>query len=161
MSTQKFDPDRASRFTRKSLRLQTHNYSWTGTYHVILRAKEHTPLFEIPKLRLILQEEWEALSQRFCNVTLDEFMIMSDHIHLLISLEGNMENAASLPDVIGAYKSCVFKQWYKHIKAEKLECAAQFWQHRYFDRIIRDGQDFERTRQYIRDNPTKIIPTDW
>jgi len=155
MSTQKFDPDRASRFTRKSWRLHTHNYGWTGTYHVIVRVKEHAPLFETPQLRRILQEEWEALPQRFCNLTLDKFMIMPDHLHLLLSLEGNVEKAASLADVIGAYKSLVFRRWYKYIQAEKLECAAQFWQHRYFDRVIRNGHDFERTRQYIRDNLTK------
>ena len=155
MGTRNFDSDRASRFTRKSWRLRTHNYGWTATYHVILRAKEHIPLFEIPHLRKILQEEWDALPNRFSNLTLNEFMIMPDHIHILLSLEGNMEKAASLADVIGAYKSLVFRQWYKYIQAEKLEYAAQFWQHRYYDRVIRDGHDFERTRQYIRDNPTK------
>ena len=158
MSTQKFDPDRANRFTRKSWRLQTHNYAWTATYHVILRAKEHAPLFETPQLRKILQEEWEALPQRFPNLTLNEFMIMPDHLHLLLSLEGNVERPVSLASVIGAYKSLVFRQWYNYIQAEKLECAERFWQQRYYDRIIRDGQDFERTRQYIRDNPTKSSP---
>ncbi len=102
MSFRTFDSDRSTRYTRKSLRLPKHNYGWTGTYFVTLRAKEPGPIFDIPELRAILTQEWEALAKRFPNVTLDEFVIMPDHIHFILRLEGNVEHAPPLGSVIGA-----------------------------------------------------------
>src|SRR6266568_7708097 len=65
MAAHIYDSDRSTRFTRRSLRLKTHNYAWTGTYFVTIRAREHEPLFEIPELRTILADTWHALPQRF------------------------------------------------------------------------------------------------
>ena len=84
MGTHTYDSDRSTRFTRRSLRLKTHNYAWTGTYFVTIRAKEHEPLFEIPELRTILVDTWHALPQRFPGLTLDEFVVMPDHVHFII-----------------------------------------------------------------------------
>jgi putative transposase len=136
------------------VRLKTHNYGWTGTYFVTIRAAVREPLFEIPELRSILIENWEALPARFPNVTLDEFVIMPDHIHFIIRLEGNIDKPVALGDVIGAYKSLTALAWLRHIKTTGLECSARIWERDYNDRVIRDAKELEQKRQYIRNNPT-------
>jgi REP element-mobilizing transposase RayT len=88
----KYDTDFAFRYHRKSIRLKTHNYGWSGTYFVTICANRDEPIFEIPELRTILQETWESLPKRFMGVTLDEFVIMPDHVHLILSLEGNVRS---------------------------------------------------------------------
>ncbi len=152
----KYDSDFAFRYHRKSTRLKTHHYGWSGTYFVTICANRDEPIFEIPALRTILQETWEALPKRFMGATLDEFMIMPDHVHLIISLEGNVEKPASLGAVMGAYKSLTTMAWLKHIKANGLECQGIIWQSRFYDRRVRDAQELEQTRQYIRDNPIQM-----
>jgi REP element-mobilizing transposase RayT len=97
----KYNSDLSIRHKRQSTRLPTHNYGWSGTYFVTIRAKQREPIFEIPELRAILVEVWEALPKRFPNVTLDEFVIMPDHIHFIIELEGNVENPPTLGNVVG------------------------------------------------------------
>src|SRR6266849_10937748 len=111
MSFRTFDSDRSTRYTRKSLRLPKHNYGWTGTYFVTLRAKEPGPIFDIPELRAILAQEWEALLKRFPNVTLDEFVIMPDHIHFILWLDGTPGKELTLGKIIAAYKSLTTVLW--------------------------------------------------
>ena len=120
-----------------------------------IRAIQREPIFEIPELRAILVEAWEALPKRFPNVTLDEFVIMPDHIHFIIGLEGNVEKPPTLGNVVGAYKSLAAVAWLRHIEATGIECSGRIWEHNYFERVIRDTNELEQTRQYIRNNPSK------
>ena len=151
----KYDSEFAFRNKRQSTRLPNHNYGWTGTYFITIRAKQFQPVFEIPELRAIVQETWEALPARYPGLTPDEFVIMPDHIHFIIHLEGNVEKPATLGQIVGAFKSIIVVRWIDHIKATGMECSGLIWQPRYFDRIIRDTNELEKTRQYIRNNPLK------
>jgi putative transposase len=155
MQKRKYNSDLSHRWKRKSLRMKAHNYSWTGTYFITIRAVQREPIFETPELRAILTETWQTLPERFPGITLDEFVIMPDHIHFIIWIEGNVEKPASLGDVIGAYKSLTAIAWLRHIKATGMECSARIWQHNYHEHAIRDNEELEQKRQYIRDNPIK------
>ncbi len=155
MHPKKYNSDLSIRNKRQSLRMPKHNYGWTGTYFVTIRAVQREPIFEIPELRTILIETWKSLPERFAGATLDEFVIMPDHIHFIIELEGNVEKPATLGDVTGAYKSLTTVAWIRHIKATGMECSGIIWQRNYYERDIRDANELEQTRQYIRNNPTK------
>src|SRR5579872_4785320 len=98
------------RYHRRSIRLPKHDYR-AGAYFVTVRASTHDPIFEFPALHTILQEMWDALPQRFPGVRLDAFVIMPDHIHGILWLNGLVENAPTLGRVIGAYKSLVMRHW--------------------------------------------------
>src|SRR5437588_11424510 len=153
-----FNSDRATRFTRKSLRKKQHNYGWTGTYFVTIRAAEFNPLFEIPELHTILKEIWHTLPKRFPNLTLDEFVIMPNHVHFIVRLEGNVEKPTTLGHIIGAYKSLTAVAWLHHIETlgpTDIELPGHIWQRNYYDHIIRDALELEQKRKYIRDNPTR------
>lgn len=149
----KYNSDLSIRHHRKSVRLTKHNYGWTASYFVTIHAQQPEPIFETPQLRTILTETWQALPNRFPGATLDEFVIMPDHIHFIIHLEGNTQNPPTLGLVVGAYKSLTTVAWLRHIKTTGMECPGQIWQRNYYDRIIRDPNELEQTRQYIRNNP--------
>src|ERR1700680_895132 len=117
MAYSSFNSDRNTRFTRKSLRLKNHNYGWSATYFITIRAAEYQMLFENPTLHAILDKQWYALPARFPGLTLDEFVIMPDHVHCIVKLEGNVEKPTTLGRVMGAYKSLVAVEWLRHIEA--------------------------------------------
>jgi len=136
----KYDAEFAFRYKRRSLRMSQHNYGWSGTYFVTIRTAQREPLLEIPELRTILRETWEALPQRFPGASLDEFVIMPDHIHFILWLEGNVENPAKLGDIVGTYKSITTVAWLRHIQATRMERPGILWQHNYYERVIRDSE---------------------
>ena len=154
--TKDFDWNLTLRYHRKSARQNNHNYGWSSTYFITIRASTKEPIFEIPALRTILQETWEALPARFEGLQLDEFVIMPDHVHLIVHLEGNVAHPTTLGRVIGAYKSLTTVAWLHHLKTTNEERAGIIWQRNYHDEAIRDAQQLEQTRQYIRNNPEKL-----
>ena len=145
----------SERYKRQSIRQKNHNYAWSGNYFVTIDTEKREPLFDIPELWNILEQEWKALPERFPCVTLDEYIIMPDHVHFLVRIEGNVDVPSSLFDVVGAYKSLVAVKWLRYLNGAGIERSGRVWQRGYFDRAIRDTNDLERTRQYIRDNPLR------
>ncbi len=155
MDHKHYNPDR---FTRKSLRLPGRDYSAAGAYFVTIRSLPPDRLFEIPKLRYILLDTWNALPKRFPSVTLDEFVIMPDHVHFILWLDGTQKEVA-LGNVVGAYKSITTVQWIKHLKSvgKDMHYPCRIWQPKFNDRVVRIDE-YEQKRLYIRNNPKKPYP---
>ena len=144
------------KYHRRSTRLRGHDYTWTRAYFVTTRAQTHDPIFETPALRKILEETWYGLPQRFPGVTLDAFVIMPDHVHFIIWLNGLVKPAPTLGRVVGAYKSLVMVAWIRHCEAAHIYNGGSFWLTRFNDKVI-DGKDaLETIRFYIRNNPAKL-----
>ncbi len=76
---------------------------------------------------------------------LREFVVMPNHVHLLISPLG--DHLAS--EILHSLKSFTANEINKRLD-EKME---PVWQHESFDHIVRSPEQVERIRQYIRDNP--------
>ncbi len=147
-----YNPDR---FKRKSIRLPGRNYAAKSAYFVTMRSDQHQTLFEIPELRNILHETWNALPKRFPGISLDEFVIMPDHIHFILWLNDVQQNTPTLGSVVGAYKSIAAVAWIRHIETNNLiQYPGHIWQRGYHERIVRIAE-LEQTRLYIRNNPTK------
>jgi REP element-mobilizing transposase RayT len=117
MSKGSYNPDT---YRRRSVRLPKHDYTWTGAYFVTIRAEQHEPVFDIPELRKILEETWQALPDRYSGVTLDEFVIMPDHVHCIIWLDGTKDHALTIGQVVGAYKSRTTVVWYNQLKEKDM-----------------------------------------
>ena len=126
-----------------------------------IRVKTHDPLFEIPQLHQILVKTWEELPRRFTGMMLDEFVIMPDHMHFILWLDGLVEHAPTLGEVVGAYKSLTTIAWIRHSKAAHIDSIGPFWLRNYFDRIIRNNDELERARLSIRNNPHKLATREW
>jgi putative transposase len=102
----------------------------------------------------IVAEEWLAIPRTSPRVILNEWIVMPDHVHGILifrwearPLPESSPSAGSLGAVVGQFK----KRATKRIRARR---QADFsWQERYFDQILRDDEDLERYRAYIRGNP--------
>jgi putative transposase len=157
MASKKYNPDY---YTRRSLRLQNRDYSSKGAYFITIRSDKFQPLFDIPELRRILEDTWKALPGYFPGITLDEFVIMPDHVHFIIWLDGTGEKPPTLGAVVGGYKSLVANAWLRYIEENRLlQYPGRIWHRNYFEKVVRIDA-LEATRSYIRDNPKKLQDED-
>ena len=74
---------------------------------------------------------------------LHAFVVMSNHVHVLMELKDKTE----LSKVLHSWKSYTAKQINAVVGGK-----GSVWQKEYFDRLIRDSAHYERTLKYIRKN---------
>ncbi|BDQ02092.1 transposase [Ignavibacterium sp.] len=145
---------------RKRTRLKEYDYSQYGYYFVTLCIKDRREFFSnIIDYKVVLTEYGKILNEilknlnRFYPVEVDYFVIMPDHIHLILVLDNELSSIKnySLSDIIGKFKSFTTKKI-----REKLKPPNEFhWQTSFFDRIIRNEKEFYEIRKYIQENPIK------
>jgi REP element-mobilizing transposase RayT len=157
---------------RRSVRLRGHDYSRPGSYYVTLCTANRQCLFgdvihgtvELNALGRIVEEEWRKTATIRPDVELDEFMVMPNHVHgILVIRRGERQNcgsrvarfgrsvAGSVAVIVGQFKSVVTKT----INRERGTPGANVWQRNYYDRVIRNDQELNRIREYIRNNPNQ------
>lgn len=77
---------------RRTIRLRGFDYASTGAYYVTLNVKYRTPIFgtlrdgvmHLSPIGQIVQDEWLRTPDIRPEVMLDEFIIMPDHMHMII-----------------------------------------------------------------------------
>lgn len=78
---------------------------------------------------------------------LDAWCVMPNHVHVLLFIPGQ----AQLDRVVHSWKSYT---------AHRIGLGV-IWAREYYDRIVRDSRELERTRSYIRENPFKAGLKSW
>lgn len=84
---------------RQSIRLKNYDYSQQGSYFITLVTQDRLHLFgkiEDGKMMLnsvgkIVEEEWIKTIQLRTNIALGKFVIMPDHMHMIITITAQME----------------------------------------------------------------------
>jgi len=139
---------------RRSIRLAGYDYSHAGAYFVTICTHNRALSLQAEPVREVVRLAWCGLSARFPIVTLDEFVIMPNHVHAIIILVDAAgapldRGAATLGHVVRAFKSI------SATEANKIlgQSNRPFWQRNYYEHIIRDEEELTVLRQYIRDNP--------
>ena len=84
------------------------------------------------------------LAQAKSGLELIAWVAMPDHLHMLVNCDREYVSDAMLSMKMS------FGQRYRAINGMK---RGRVWQHRFWDRIIRDSVDFERHLHYIHFNP--------
>lgn len=152
---------------RKDIRLKHYDYSQTGYYFVTICTEEKKHLLcdivesvgvgfhADPKIRLTsigeaIEESLNKLSEIFNGIQIDEYIIMPNHIHFIVILEGGNGNPP-LQDVVGRMKSFTTNQ-YNKLKGTKY---LTLWQRNYYEHVIRNNKELLEIREYIVNNPVK------
>jgi len=150
---------------RRSLRLRGHDYSSPGAYFVTICASSH--LFgRVRSARMMLSRFgeiarlcWMSIPRHFPHVRIDAFVVMPDHMHGILVLGARYPracavgriSAGSLGVVVRSFKSAVASR----INVLRGAGVGGIWQRNYFDQVVRNVDDLNRVRQYIRDNPAR------
>ena len=144
---------------RKRTRLQEYDYSQFGYYFVTICIKNRKEFFsKIENSTVVLSKFGNIIDEilsnipTYYNVEIDCYIIMPDHIHLIIILDKDeSKKNYSLSDVMGKFKSFSCKKI-----REVLEDDEKFeWQKSFYDRIIRNEKELYQIRKYIQENPLR------
>jgi REP element-mobilizing transposase RayT len=113
----------------------------------------------------IAQTVWSELPGRFPFVTLDEYVVMPNHVHGIVWIRRGDRPVAPTPEsastpgpkpksigsFVAGFKSAVTKQINETYKTP----GQKLWQRNYYERVIRGEKELNQVRQYIVDNPAK------
>ena len=122
----------------------TRRMSPPGTYFVTFITWQRRRLFVVePYVRLFLKIMYSYRRQG--KFQLHAFVVMPEHMHLLLTPAKNVTLERTVQLVKGGYS---------HAFGLKFQ-AGEVWQRGFTDHRIRDAEDFARHRDYIHQNPVK------
>ncbi len=177
---------------RQSIRLKGYNYATPGAYFVTTCVNYRKCLLgSIKGEEMILNDAgkmvsdaWQELGECYCDVAIDIFRIMPNHMHGIVLLnvgagplvlsevegcawpkeqteprKGQPQGVAptlSLPDVVHRFKTLTTTKYIKGVKENRWPCFdKKLWQRNYYEHVIRNEKELEETREYIQNNPMK------
>jgi putative transposase len=115
------------------------------TYFITICAHMQRNLFQ-------RQEVAELMVATFCKYRdagefeLHEYVVMPNHVHLLVSLNDHQELGRVIQLIKGGFS---------HSLREHGVVFPVVWQQRYYDRRVRDANEFAEVSRYIRQNPVR------
>jgi len=168
---------------RKSIRLQGYDYSRAGAYFVTICAKDYKCLFGgIANRDMVLNGagrmvgKWLVeLENKFPEIRWDEYVVMPNHVHGIISivgapLVGARKTAGSMPkradtrpaptaalgDIVGAFKSITTNEYIRGVKQHGWgPFPGKLWQRNYYEHVVRSENEMYQIREYIENNPAR------
>ena len=154
--------------TRKSPRLKNFDYSRGGAYFLTICTRDRKRIlstigqketikpvgegFALPQLTQTgqIMEYWlNKISEHFQNAEIGEYVIMPNHIHMILFLEdtsGRADPSPTVSNVIGWLK-------YNVTKAVNLPKGEKLFQRSFYDRIIRSRDEYMEICNYVALNP--------
>ena len=164
---------------RKNIRLQNYDYSQAGYYFVTICTQDRQKLFgEIINGKLILNDRGEMIKKwiyeienKFSHILIDRYIIMPNHLHCIIIVGADLcvcpknnimpykqggHIGLPLPQIIQWFKTMTTNEYIKGVKNKIYPpFNKKIWQRNYYDRIIRNEQEYEKIYEYIENNPLK------
>ena len=142
---------------RKPNRLKDYDYSQNGAYFITICTDDRKPILSriavgatcgrLSETGTVVENEIQKLNTVYENVFVDNYVIMPNHVHMIIRIDKDNRRPQVAPTVsriIQQFKGSVTKQVKKSI-----------WQKGFYDHILRDEYDYQIKWQYIDDNPIK------
>ena len=102
---------------------------------------------------IIVDRYIRQLDQFYRHISVEKYIIMPDHVHLLLVIHGQARRPAPTKEndrntevskFVGTLKRFSNKEYGKNI-----------WQRSYYDHVIRNQHDFDEIWEYIDNNPRK------
>ena len=154
---------------RKTPRLQGFDYNSEGAYFItictqyrrcILSKIVGTGVLDCPKIELteygkIADKYINQLNDFYDNISVESYVIMPNHIHILLLIKGNGQSGTPVPTDEKRANS-VFSRFVSTFKRFcNKEYGENIWQERSHDHIIRNREDREEHLKYIYENPMR------
>lgn len=156
---------------RKRNRLTGYDYSSPGIYFVTICTKDRAPILsrisagttvlddpqnELSEIGKLVHMEICNIETHYKNVAIDKFVIMPNHVHLLIRITERINpfptKRYDIPNVVGKFKAAVTRAVGK---AFMPSAPKPLWQSSFHDHIVRGEKDYKKLWEYIENNPAK------
>lgn len=140
---------------RKPNRLKNYDYSQNGVYFVTVCIKDRIPILSritvgancvrLSEIGLTVEREIQKLNTVYDSVFISDYVIMPNHVHLIICIDAEQTMPApTVSRIVKQFKGSITKK-----------IGQSIWQKGFYDHIIRDDSDYLIKKQYISDNPIK------
>lgn len=145
---------------RKRTRLKNYDYSQNGAYFVTICVKDRKAILSdvivgansvrpkevhLTEYGKIVKKAIQDIPKHYSAISVDNFVIMPDHIHLLLQIHSNIDGRTLFAPTIDR----VIKQMKGHITKQ---IGFSIWQKSFNDHIIRGESDYKEIWQYIEYN---------
>ena len=153
---------------RKPIRLENFHYGAGYAYFITVCTKDRAKILskitvgdgalDVPKTELTkcgeIVEKYILSTNKINNVCVDRYVIMPNHIHMIIRIEGDsndLENGTSrapsptnktIPHIVSTLKRFCNK-----------EIGENIFQRSFYDHVIRGREDYAEIARYIYENP--------
>ncbi|MBR4878643.1 MAG: transposase [Clostridia bacterium] len=150
---------------RKQVRLKDFDYSTNGKYFITICTQDKKKVLseiawdgihDVPHIVLlpcgeIVDKYIHVMNERFEGATVEKYIIMPNHIHLIIEVEngGGMSQAPSPTNAVIPKFVSLLKRYCSR------ELGGNIFQRSYHDHIIRDEQDYLKIWTYVDSNHQK------
>ena len=133
--------------TRKRLRIIEYDYSKEGMYFITICIKNRLELLgkikdnyiELTQEGIIVKECIKQIEKRYINVEIDEYVIMPNHIHMILVINNKTE--VTISRMMKQYKTYVSKK-----------VGYAIWQKSFYEHIIRNEKEYIKIKDYIKNN---------
>ncbi len=153
---------------RQPMRLKDCDYNTPGAYFITICTKDKknllseivgTGVLDCPKNILseygkIANNHITAMNNFYNNISVDKYVIMPNHIHLLLRIL-HTENGQSGTPVPTKANSVISRFVSTFKRFCNKEYGQNIWQSRSYDHVVRGEQDYKEICEYIDNNPTK------
>ena len=147
---------------RKRNRLKNYDYSSCGVYFLTICTSERRNYFWetvgativspedviLSPYGKIVDEAINHIPTVYPALTVEHYVIMPDHIHLLLE---NYADEYGRP-MVAPTMSCVVQQLKGYVTKR---VGYSIWQKSFFDHVVRNRKDYEEHVKYIFENPTR------
>ncbi|MBR5453286.1 MAG: transposase [Clostridia bacterium] len=153
---------------RKNVRLYGANYNQAGEYFITICTENRkcmlshivgTGVLDGPQIKLteygkIADKYIKQINDFYDYISIENYIIMPNHIHLLITLKA-YENGPSGTPVPTRQNSVISRLISTFKRFCNKEIGKNIWQYRSYDHIIRNKKDYDRHVKYIHENPLR------
>ncbi|MBR4701986.1 MAG: transposase [Oscillospiraceae bacterium] len=144
---------------RKPNRLSGYDYSSPGYYFLTICTEYHQPLFGsicahedgTVSSEMVLNDTGQAVAavilaipEHYPGIILDKYVVMPNHIHLILAIPSSLKNAPNISRIVLQFK-----------RAVSIRLGKSIWQLGFHDHIIRDEREYQEIWNYIDNNPLK------
>ena len=148
---------------RKQNRLTEYDYSAPNAYFITICTDNRRNLFwtdadaiidcaknvPLSNLGTIVQRSIEDIPKYYSVISVDHYVIMPNHVHLLLQIHSDSNGrsmiAPTISTVVRLMKGTVSKQ-----------AGFAIWQKGFYDHVIRNDNDYRDIWNYIEGNPGKL-----
>ena len=108
-------------------------------------------------------EKWiHEIPNKFTSVKIDYYVIMPDHVHLILMISGeenentDVISCVSIDKIIDWFKTMTTCEYIRRVKNSDFSSFNKhIWQRGYHDHVIRNDDDLYECRRYIKMNPVQ------
>lgn len=132
---------------RKNIRLKYYDYSKEGMYFITICIKNRIEILgkitndnmNLTKEGTIVEDNIRKISEIYSNIKIDEYIIMPNHIHMLLLID--KKSVVTISRVIKQYKESITKR-----------LGYRIFQKLYYEHIIRNEKEYLKIKEYIQNN---------